>query len=212
MFHLGPRRTGTVHGRDDCCRWSEVNRMGMARDPRASWRHRCGSRRRRRHGAWRAAAAIGTPWPPSRRASRDAGSRPFSGGGAAHLFHAARLPARTGRERPLIQDPIAIDWDPAGRLWAIELPGTCAISGRPASTAHRPHRRARGLERRRRHGPAHGVRRRPDPAPGDEGPRAGRARGRAPEHLADADTMAISGATGKTLSPPATGAGRPTSR
>jgi mono/diheme cytochrome c family protein/glucose/arabinose dehydrogenase len=24
---------------------------------------------------------------------------------------------------PLIQDPIAIDWDPAGRLWAIELPG-----------------------------------------------------------------------------------------
>ncbi len=24
---------------------------------------------------------------------------------------------------PLIQDPIAIDWDPSGRLWAIELPG-----------------------------------------------------------------------------------------
>jgi len=24
---------------------------------------------------------------------------------------------------PLIQDPIVIDWDPAGRLWAIELPG-----------------------------------------------------------------------------------------
>jgi len=24
---------------------------------------------------------------------------------------------------PLIQDPILIDWDPAGRLWAIELPG-----------------------------------------------------------------------------------------
>ena len=24
---------------------------------------------------------------------------------------------------PLIQDPIAIDWDPAGRLWAVELPG-----------------------------------------------------------------------------------------
>ena len=24
---------------------------------------------------------------------------------------------------PLIQDRIAIDWDPAGRLWAIELPG-----------------------------------------------------------------------------------------
>src|SRR3954469_18980177 len=24
---------------------------------------------------------------------------------------------------PLIQDPIAIDWDSAGRLWAIELPG-----------------------------------------------------------------------------------------
>ena len=24
---------------------------------------------------------------------------------------------------PLIQDPIAVEWDPAGRLWAIELPG-----------------------------------------------------------------------------------------
>ena len=24
---------------------------------------------------------------------------------------------------PLIQDPIAIDWDAAGRLWVIELPG-----------------------------------------------------------------------------------------
>ena len=24
---------------------------------------------------------------------------------------------------PLIQDPIAIDWDPQGRLWAVEMPG-----------------------------------------------------------------------------------------
>ena len=24
---------------------------------------------------------------------------------------------------PLIQDPVAIDWDPEGRLWAVEMPG-----------------------------------------------------------------------------------------
>ena len=24
---------------------------------------------------------------------------------------------------PLIQDPVAIDWDPDGRMWAVEMPG-----------------------------------------------------------------------------------------
>ena len=24
---------------------------------------------------------------------------------------------------PLVQDPVAIDWDPQGRLWVVEMPG-----------------------------------------------------------------------------------------
>ena len=58
-----------------------------------------------------------------RGADLDASSRPLSGRGAANLRHAARLPLELVASEPLIQDPIAIDWDPAGRLWAIELPG-----------------------------------------------------------------------------------------
>ena len=32
---------------------------------------------------------------------------------------------------PLIQEPVAIDWDPQGRLWAVEMPGYMSdITGR----------------------------------------------------------------------------------
>ena len=63
---------------------------------------------------------------------------------------------------PLVQDPVAIDWDPDGRLWAVEMPGFMPRS-RPADRARpdRPRRRARGHERRRADGQADGVRRRP---------------------------------------------------
>ena len=37
---------------------------------------------------------------------------------------------------PLVQDPIAIDWDPAGRLWVVEMPGY--MPDVTASTEHDP--------------------------------------------------------------------------
>jgi len=46
---------------------------------------------------------------------------------------------------PLIQEPVAIDWDTEGRLWAVEMPGFMAnITG---SNEHEPIGRAR-LQRR----------------------------------------------------------------
>ena len=37
---------------------------------------------------------------------------------------------------PLVQDPVAIDWDPAGRLWVVEMPGY--MEDLTASTEHQP--------------------------------------------------------------------------
>jgi mono/diheme cytochrome c family protein/glucose/arabinose dehydrogenase len=51
---------------------------------------------------------------------------------------------------PLIQEPVAIDWDPAGRLWAVEMPGFMAdITG---SNEHEPIGRVVVLEDRNRDG------------------------------------------------------------
>ena len=37
---------------------------------------------------------------------------------------------------PLVQDPVAIDWDPSGRLWVVEMPGFMAdLTG---SNEHEP--------------------------------------------------------------------------
>ena len=37
---------------------------------------------------------------------------------------------------PMIQDPVAIDWDPSGRLWVIEMPGY--MEDMPATTELQP--------------------------------------------------------------------------
>ena len=115
---------------------------------------------------------------------------------------------------PLIQDPIAIDWDPSGRLWAIELPGY--MRDIKASGEYDPIGRIVVLEDANggwRHGSPHGVRRRADPAAGDEGARAGCARGRAAEYLADArHGWGFAQRSKGADQPPGTGAGRPTSR
>ena len=88
---------------------------------------------------------------------------------------------------PLIQDPVFIDWDADGRMWAIEMPGY--MIDITATRELEPLGRIvvlRGHERRRQDGQAHGVRRRPGAGPRAEGPRTRRARGRAAEPLADA--------------------------
>ena len=89
---------------------------------------------------------------------------------------------------PLVQDPIAIDWDrggpPLGRRDA-----RLRAESHGARAEHEPIGRIVVLEdtdRRRRDGQAHGVRRRPGPAAGAQGPRPRRAGRRAAERLADA--------------------------
>jgi glucose/arabinose dehydrogenase len=63
------------------------------------------------------------PWPAGvQPVSRD--SPPLSPGDALKTFY---MPPGYHVElvasEPLIQDPVAIDWDPEGRLWAVEMPG-----------------------------------------------------------------------------------------
>src|SRR6476660_4918807 len=76
------------------------------------------------------------PWPPSvQRVSDD--SPPLSPADALKTFY---MPPGYHVElvasEPLIQDPVAIDWDTEGRLWAIEMPGFMAdITG---SNEHDP--------------------------------------------------------------------------
>jgi len=65
----------------------------------------------------------GRSWPPSVQAvSRD--GRPLTPTEALASFS---LPPGYRVElvasEPLVQDPVAIDWDPDGRLWVVEMPG-----------------------------------------------------------------------------------------
>ena len=45
---------------------------------------------------------------------------------------------------PMIQEPVAIDWDPSGRLWVIEMPGY--MEDMPATTELQPTGRISVLE------------------------------------------------------------------
>jgi putative membrane-bound dehydrogenase-like protein len=66
------------------------------------------------------------PWPPGLQKVSDA-SPPLSPEAALKTFY---MPPGYHVElvasEPLIQDPVAIDWDTEGRLWAVEMPGFMA--------------------------------------------------------------------------------------
>ena len=86
---------------------------------------------------------------------------------------------------PLIQDPVMIDWDGEGRMWAVEMPGYMPdINAKGEHDADRQDRRARRHEQRRPHGQAHGVSGRPRPGALAQGARSRRARRGAAEPLA----------------------------
>jgi putative membrane-bound dehydrogenase-like protein len=65
------------------------------------------------------------PWPPAGERMAPASPAPVLA--PADALRTFSMPPGYRLElvasEPLIQDPIVIDWDPAGRLWAIELPG-----------------------------------------------------------------------------------------
>ena len=65
-------------------------------------------------------------WPPGIQKLPD-DSAPLSPEAALKTFH---MPPGYRVElvasEPLIQDPVAIDWDTEGRLWAVEMPGFMA--------------------------------------------------------------------------------------
>ena len=81
---------------------------------------------------------------------------------------------------PLVQEPVAMDWDPEGRLWVVEMPGFMAdLTG---SNEHDPIGRVVVLEDTNgdgRDGQADGLRRRPGARAVDEGARPRRAGRRA---------------------------------
>ena len=66
---------------------------------------------------------INRPWPPGVQKVSDE-SPPLSPEDALKTFY---MPPGYRVElvaaEPLIQEPVAIDWDPDGRLWAVEMPG-----------------------------------------------------------------------------------------
>ena len=75
------------------------------------------------HGSQGSQAQQGAPWPPRvQEVSRE--SPPLSPADALNTFF---LPPGYSIElvasEPLVQDPVAIDWDPEGRLWVVEMPG-----------------------------------------------------------------------------------------
>jgi hypothetical protein len=52
------------------------------------------------------------------------GSAPLSVGAALKTFHLhAGYRVEVVASEPMIQDPVVIDWDADGRLWAVEMPG-----------------------------------------------------------------------------------------
>ena len=73
------------------------------------------------HGQLR--SPVNRPWPPRVHDVPEA-SPPLSPAEALTTFH---MPPGYRLElvasEPLVQDPVAIDWDPQGRLWVVEMPG-----------------------------------------------------------------------------------------
>jgi mono/diheme cytochrome c family protein len=71
-------------------------------------------------------SSTGRPWPPGVLAAPD-GSLPLAPAEALKTFS---MPPGYRLElvasEPLVQEPVAIDWDPQGRLWAVEMPGFMA--------------------------------------------------------------------------------------
>jgi mono/diheme cytochrome c family protein/glucose/arabinose dehydrogenase len=68
-------------------------------------------------------APLVSPWPPGVQKVADS-SPPLAPEDALKTFYMApgyRL--ELVASEPLIQDPVAIDWDVQGRLWAVEMPG-----------------------------------------------------------------------------------------
>lgn len=68
-------------------------------------------------------ASFPQPWPPPVQPVANE-SRPLPPAAAMKTFsmppgYSVELVA----SEPLVQDPVAIDWDPAGRLWVVEMPG-----------------------------------------------------------------------------------------
>jgi mono/diheme cytochrome c family protein/glucose/arabinose dehydrogenase len=63
------------------------------------------------------------PWPPG-VAETSSESPPLPPADALKTFH---LPPgyflELAAAEPLVQDPVALDWDPDGRLWVVEMPG-----------------------------------------------------------------------------------------
>jgi mono/diheme cytochrome c family protein/glucose/arabinose dehydrogenase len=72
-------------------------------------------------GQWRSPSS--RPWPP-RVLESSSESPPLPPADALKTFH---LPPGFFLElvaaEPLVQDPVALDWDPEGRLWVVEMPG-----------------------------------------------------------------------------------------
>ena len=87
-------------------------------------------------------------WPPGVQAV-PANSPPLSPDEERQTFHVApgyRL--ELVASEPLVQDPIAIDWDPEGRLWVVEMPGYMPdITASTRARSRGPHRRAAGHRR-----------------------------------------------------------------
>ena len=87
-------------------------------------------------GAGMQSSPTGRPWPPGVLAAPDRSS-PLAPDEALKTFY---MPPGYRLElvasEPLIQEPVAIDWDTDGRLWAVEMPGFMAnITG---SNEHEP--------------------------------------------------------------------------
>ncbi len=68
-------------------------------------------------------APAGRTWPPGvQTVSHD--SPPLTPDDALRTFHLAPgFRIELVASEPLVQDPVALDWDPEGRLWVVEMPG-----------------------------------------------------------------------------------------
>jgi hypothetical protein len=77
-------------------------------------------------GAGPQQSPVNRPWPPGVQRVPDS-SPPLSAEAALGTFY---MPPGYRLElvasEPLIQEPVAIDWDIRGRLWAVEMPGFMA--------------------------------------------------------------------------------------
>lgn len=92
------------------------------------------------------AAAPARPWPPGVQAVPPDSPPRSPDEERATFFMAPGYRVELVAAEPLVQDPIAVDWDPQGRLWVVEMPGYMADVA--ASTEHQPLGRVVVLEDR----------------------------------------------------------------